>query len=110
LRQLLAGKKGRWSGGEIVRVGALQEPCGGAPIAFLFGGGADGTQGFDFEGFFRHGKLTCKLLIPRCESSDGAGRAAHIISRNAPAAAIGDDGENGSSLGVGEHGEGKDEG
>ena len=41
LEDFFAGEEGWRARGEVLRVFAFEEPCGCAPVAFFFGGGAD---------------------------------------------------------------------
>ncbi len=78
---------------EVLRVFAFEEPSGGAPVAIVAGGVADGAEEFDFEVAFGLGDLVGEGGIAAGRASDRAGGATDIVGGDAAAASDGEEGE-----------------
>jgi hypothetical protein len=78
--------------GELVGELPFEEPGGGTPIAAVFGGVADVSEGFDLDGVFGGIELVAELGVAFGSAGDGSVVAADDSSGGAPTAAAGQHG------------------
>lgn len=90
----------RWAGREVAGVFSFDQPSGGPPVAAFGGGSSDIAERLDLDAMFGGVELRGELGIALGSAGDRAMGAPDDASGDAPAAAVGQQGDDLPSFGV----------